>query len=129
MAERMPETVAFWRGQLPHWEVVDGRYFVTIHLRGAIPLQGQRRIRQLAAELPKECPGTDEKVIALQRRIFGEMEAWLDSTPHCRDLENAAVAEMCVEAITNRIQRTWNVLEYVVMPVIPTFSLNFQNLA
>jgi hypothetical protein len=34
---RKPETIDFWVGRLPHWEVVDGRYFVTIHLAGAIP--------------------------------------------------------------------------------------------
>ena len=46
---RRPETIDFWGGDLPHWEVVDGRYFVTIHLRGAIPQAGFRRIRELAA--------------------------------------------------------------------------------
>jgi len=29
---RKPKTIAFWNGRLPHWEVEDGRYFVTIHL-------------------------------------------------------------------------------------------------
>src|SRR5437588_608980 len=29
---RNPETISFWHGRLPHWEVVGGRYFVTIHL-------------------------------------------------------------------------------------------------
>ena len=33
---RKPETISFWRKQLPHWEVVDGLYFVTIHVCGAI---------------------------------------------------------------------------------------------
>ena len=41
---RKPETVAFWRDRLPHWEVADGRYFVTLHLAGAIPAEGQERI-------------------------------------------------------------------------------------
>src|SRR5262249_13528856 len=50
---RKPETVAFWRGRLPHWKVVDGRYFVTIHVAGAIPKQGQERIHALAAEADK----------------------------------------------------------------------------
>ncbi len=41
---RNPETIDFWVGRLPHWEVVDGRYFVTIHLSGAIPEAGHHRI-------------------------------------------------------------------------------------
>src|SRR5260370_1148966 len=33
---RNPDTIGFWHGQLPRWEVADGRYFVTLHLAGAI---------------------------------------------------------------------------------------------
>ena len=116
MPERTPETVAFWRGRVPHWEIVDGRYFVTIHLQSAIPPQGQKRIREMAAELLVHTSAKDPKLLTLQRRIFAEMENWLDKIPYSRLLENATVAEMCIEAITNRMQRTWNVLEYVVMP-------------
>ena len=44
---RNPETISFWCGRLPHWEVEDGRYFVTLHLAGAIPAQGWDRIREI----------------------------------------------------------------------------------
>ena len=36
----MPEsvrTISFWRGVLPHWEVVDARYFVTLRLANSLP--------------------------------------------------------------------------------------------
>ena len=36
----MPEsvrTISFWRGVLPHWEIVDGRYFVTLRLANSLP--------------------------------------------------------------------------------------------
>jgi REP element-mobilizing transposase RayT len=116
MTDRKPDTISFWRGVLPHWEVVDGRYFITIHLRGAIPLEGQNRIREMSAGLSNFAQATNPKVLALQRQIFQEMECWLDRTPYCSDLKIPAIADMCVEAIVNRGQRSWKPLEWVIMP-------------
>ncbi len=48
---RKPQTTAFWLGRLPHWEVEDGKYFITIHLAGAIPTAGSNRLRGLAQQL------------------------------------------------------------------------------
>ena len=42
-----PETMRFYRMRLPHWEVEDGRYFVTIRLKGAIPQEGLDQINHL----------------------------------------------------------------------------------
>ena len=47
---RRPKTTGFWVGRLPHWEVEDGRYFITVHLAGAIPAEGCRRLRILAEQ-------------------------------------------------------------------------------
>jgi putative transposase len=113
---RKPETVAFWRGRLPHWEVVDGRYFITMHLKGAIPLHGQERINEMAMELSNHCQNADEKALRIQRRIFAEMEAWLDRTPYRNHLQNPGIAEMVMEAIASRAGKVWKVLEYVIMP-------------
>ncbi len=113
---RKPETIAFWRGRLPHWEVVDGRYFVTMHLHGAIPKQGQNRIHAIAAELEKLPPDAQDRRLQFQRRIFAEMEAWLDRAEFADQLRNPDVAAMVVEAIRFREERDWHVFEYVVMP-------------
>ena len=113
---RKPETIAFWHGRLPHWEVVEGRYFVTIHLAGAIPETGHDRIHALAAELERIPRCEAEKRLRVQRRVFAEMEAWLDRAEYVNHLQNSAVAEMVMEAIAFRQGRTWNMLEYVVMP-------------
>ena len=75
---RKPRTTAFWVGRLPHWEVEDGRYFVTIHLAGAIPAQGRLRLMRLS----KQARAIEDKPppawLSLQRAIFREMERWLD---------------------------------------------------
>jgi REP element-mobilizing transposase RayT len=113
---RKPETVAFWRGRLPHWEVVDGRYFVTIHVAGAIPKQGQERIHAIAAELDKLKGHQDPRRLRIQRRIFAEMEAWLDRATWVDYLKRPEIAEMVVEAIAHRHQCDWQMYEFVVMP-------------
>ncbi len=110
----MPETIAFWRGRLPHWEVEDGRYFVTIHLAGEIPREASDRIHAMVAGLEKSDPDARLKV---QRLVFKEMEAWLDRTGTSRHLHDSRVAQMVTDAIAFRgQQRTWHVFEYVIMP-------------
>ena len=111
-----PDTIAFWRGRLPHWEVADGRYFVTIHLQGAIPSQGQERIRALAAEHERVNSRDAEAWLKIQRRIYGEMEEWLDRTDYVNHLQRDDIAKMMMEAIMFRHGKAWNVLEYVIMP-------------
>ncbi len=113
---RKPETITFWQGRLPHWEVAAGRYFVTIHLAGAIPQQGQDRIRALAAEHDKLAEYAKDARLELQRRIYAEMESWLDRADCVSHLRRPDVAPMILESIAFRHGRTWNMLEYVVMP-------------
>jgi REP element-mobilizing transposase RayT len=113
---RKPETIAFWRERLPHWEVVEGRYFVTIHLVGAIPQEGEDRIHALAREYDKLAETDTEGRLRLQRRIYGEMESWLDRTDYASHLQRPDVAQMIIESIAFRQARTWNMLEFVVMP-------------
>jgi type I restriction enzyme R subunit/putative DNA methylase len=114
---RKPQTIAFWQGRLPHWEVEGGRYFVTIHLAGAIPREGCRRILDIHQQVEKlASPGQDEW-LRLQRRIFREMEAWLDRAAYVPHFQDARLAEMVLEALEHRQQRgDWNLFEYVVMP-------------
>jgi REP element-mobilizing transposase RayT len=114
---RKPATVAFWRGRLPHWEVEDGRYFVTLHLAGAIPEQGWNRIHAISAELEKIPKGNEQGFLNIQRRIFREMEAWLDRTERVSHLRDPQIAKMVLEAITHRKERrVWTMFEFVIMP-------------
>ncbi len=114
--KRKPETVAFWRGRLPHWEVAEGRYFVTIHLAGAIPQPGQERIHALAAEADQLSEHDAEGRLNVQRRVFREMESWLDRVEYVSTLRRPDVASMLMEAIAFREERAWHMFEYVVMP-------------
>lgn len=114
---RKPETIAFWIGRLPHWEVEGGRYFITIHLAGAIPAAGRREIRAIAAELGGAAQRDSPKWLAVHRRIFAEMERWLDRSKVVDHLGREEVAKMVIEAVEYRHHRgDWNVFECVVMP-------------
>jgi REP element-mobilizing transposase RayT len=114
---RKPKTIGFWCGRLPHWEVEDGRYFVTIHLAGAIPAQGRAKLRQLISQLPKTHLLDDPKQLRVQRKIFAELDQWLDRSAWNAHLQNKEIAEMVIEAIDRRTQQgIWNMFEYVVMP-------------
>jgi REP element-mobilizing transposase RayT len=113
---RKPETTSFWRGHLPHWEVADGRYFITIHLRGAIPDQGHQRIRAISSDLQKLSRHDDDGRLKVQRRIFAEMEAWLDRAAYVDHLRDSRVAASVREAVEFREGRDWHIFEYVIMP-------------
>ena len=114
---RKPETIAFWAGRLPHWEVEGGRYFITIHLTGAIPAAGRDRLRATAEQLCRSTQRDAPDWLRLQRMIFAEMERWLDRAEKTAHLAQPAVAEMLIEAIEHRqANGDWDVFEYVVMP-------------
>ena len=114
---RKPETISFWMGRLPHWEVVDGRYFITIHLAGAIPPAGRNQIRTISRQVRSVIDKGSPNWLKLQRRIFAAMERWLDRAEYNTWLRSECIAETLIEAIIHR-QRTglWNVFEFVLMP-------------
>jgi REP element-mobilizing transposase RayT len=113
MAER-PETIAFYEGRLPHWEVTSGCYFVTISLTGSIPKPAAEKIHGMSLSLRK-IEGDERS--ELERRVFREMENWLDRNPNVRHLSQPDVALMVMEAIRHREEEgLWNVSEYVIMP-------------
>lgn len=109
-----PRTLEFWRSRLPHWEVADGSYFVTIHLAGAIPKAAARRIheiRQKRSNFPMNCCSV------LQSTIFHEMERWLDRASQADYLVDPQIAKLTMEAIEHRTAiGVWSAIEYVVMP-------------
>ena len=114
---RKPRTIAFWTGRLPHWEVEDGRYFITIHLAGAIPAAGSDKLRAIAERLRSVDDRNSPDWLRHQRIVFREIETWLDRAERVVHLQNPDVAAMVVEAIDHRQQiGDWQVFEYNVMP-------------
>ena len=115
--KRRPATISFWTGRLPHWEVEGGRYFITLHLAGAIPAAGRTKLRRLAEQLRQFKTAQAPEWLRLQRAIFGEMERWLDDARWNPHLQRRDVAEMVADAIEHRRERgDWQMHDYVVMP-------------
>ena len=111
---REPKTIAFWRGRLPHWEVVDGVYFVTVHVAGAIPPEAVKKIRDKSWQLG-QLP--EEQQDALRREIFADMEEWLDRVEANAYFRDERIARLVEGAIEHRHERgDWQMIEYVIMP-------------
>ena len=107
-----PKTLYFYRNHLPHWEVENGTYFVTLRLHKTLPRDIEQRLRLLRHEY-----ASDQQGPILQQKIFTDMEHWLDNLSDRRHLAEPAVAQTVVDSIRHRQQaNTWDMHEFVVMP-------------
>jgi REP element-mobilizing transposase RayT len=110
-----PQTVSYTRGRLPHWQIVNGRYFVTIRLKGAIPGQGMERIAQLRRTV--ENAVEMKEIMTARRRTFLEMEEWLEAASRVDYLTRTDVADIVVDAIKHRqASGEWTMICYTLMP-------------
>ena len=107
---REAHTINFWRGALPHWEVVDGNYFVTVHLANSLP-------RVVAESLRMELNAGAGDPLARSRAYFRKLEKWLDVNHGDAHLGQPDVAAWIADTILH-YQRLgyWHVLAYAVMP-------------
>lgn len=111
---RNVKTVNFYRKRLPHWEVEQGCYFVTLREYGSLPKDKELAIWSMSQEL-KRSP--DDAKRRLERRLFASLEKWLHELPGNAQLAEPAVARMIMSAIRHMAdQGFWSVFEYVVMP-------------
>lgn len=105
------QTIAFWRGVLPHWEVEDGRYFVTLHLAGCL-------LRRVAADLTRllrDIGPRDYRQNA--RRYFREIEKRLDANHGEARLRTPEVAAYLAETMLHYENLGyWHIASYVIMP-------------
>ena len=114
--KRKPKTINFWIGRLPHWEVEDGRYFITLRLAGALPQVAREEIKSKSLALANIATPTSPDWLIKQRSLFAEMERSLDNAKVNLWLTKSVIATMIVEAIETREQRGhWKMFEYVIM--------------
>ncbi|PSQ97886.1 MAG: hypothetical protein BRD55_00320 [Bacteroidetes bacterium SW_9_63_38] len=107
---RDPQTIAFHRGNiLPHWEVSEGRYLVTIRQAGSLPDPVVEQLQNRARR--------QEAGVETTRSVFGDIEQILDRCGGEGELTQPEIADMLVEAIAFRESRDeWKMMEYVIMP-------------
>jgi len=110
----------FRRRGLPHWDVVDGVYFVTTCLAGSVPAQGLLRIDEYRAELERRVPPNgltlDEWNYHKQKLIFARFDDIIDLESAVRHLARADVATVVEQSLRHFANERYDLLAYVVMP-------------
>lgn len=112
----MQKIVRIWRKQLPHWEVENGTYFITVRCAGSLPTSVQNRLLETAkAVLRMEAKST--QLLHLQRQYFLILDTYLD---RCLGFSPFASDKVCKEAVTillNAIaSRDWQSGPLILMP-------------
>ena len=108
---RQPDTISFWRGVLPHWEVVDGRYFVTVRLADSLPRHVAEELRAVLED------ATEKNYLKKSRAYFRQMERWLDRNTGdtwLRQADVAAVVQSTIEKYV--VLGHWHMIAAVTMP-------------
>jgi REP element-mobilizing transposase RayT len=111
------QTIGFRRRHLPHWTVADRSYFVTIRLKGSLPLAVVEELKRERATFLTSNPDDEARNdFALGR--FARVEAILDAAG-CGDrfLETFAIAQLVIDAfVWLESNRGWAVNALTVMP-------------
>ena len=112
----MPETRAFWRFRLPHWEVADCPHFVTIRCAGSLPADALARVREMHESLQLIAPSSPQ-FAALQRKYFLLCEHYLDAGHGPCPFRETAVSELAMASLADLSPRKgWRVLHVTLMP-------------
>lgn len=72
------ETTRFRRRKLPHWEIKNGRYFVTVRLADSLTDPVVARLHEIHRDLSAIEPASAQ-FAALPRQYFATMEKYLDA--------------------------------------------------
>jgi putative transposase len=110
-----PKTILFWREKLPHWEVIDGRYFVTLRLHGSLPAHIVEELQAMTTGLSEHSSGGDYSLVT--RKIFACMEDWLHQPTNINWLQKPEIAQMVADSVSFFHEHGfWSIIEYVIMP-------------
>jgi len=109
-----PQTLSFYRRNLPHWHVVGRPYFVTFRLKGSIPKQVLLQIRKERKQLLQI---NDTQKIIYARKRFAMIEKILDSSSENNHLNNSKTANIIIRAFEwAETKHSWKFYSYVIMP-------------
>ena len=107
-----PQTINFWRGALPHWEVVDGRYFVTLRQSGSLPQSAEEDLQSLLKDV------SDEDYLHKSRKYFQRLEQFLDSSCSSDGVLVDPVISRHIETALLAYDEIgyWKLLAFTIMP-------------
>jgi len=111
---RPGQTVSWYRKRLPHWEVSDAPYFVTLNLIGSLPRHVVQMIQRINQTLRRSHLHSSDYQF---RHVFALMEKWLHANQGHRWLEAPEVAQIVADSIEYFVrEEIWNMHSYVIMP-------------
>ena len=112
---RWLHTTRFTRRKLPHWEVLDGRYFVTVRCADSLPRHAVDRLREIHESLRATAPSSDQ-LASLQREYFSFMEKHHDAGHGSCVLTRNAAAQIVAAELTALLEWEIDVPHYSIMP-------------
>ena len=108
-------TTRFTRRKLPHGEVLDGRYFVTVRCADSLPRHAVDRLREIHDSLLTITPNSDQ-FAALQREYFLSMEKHLDALHGSCVLARNTAAQIVATELAALREWGIDVPHYSIMP-------------
>lgn len=111
----MARTTRFTYRHLPHWEVEQGRYFITVRCADSLPRETVLRLTELA-EAQRLIEPRSAQFAAHQRIIFRTLEKYLDCGLGSCPLKNTAVARIVLEELLALLDWQVSVPHFTIMP-------------
>ncbi len=109
-------TKNYWRSRLPHWEVENGLYFITLRVADSMPRDVQNRLEEERKTL-ESIEASSEEYEQYQRVVFKTCEKYLDSGYGNCPFEDEAIAKcMELDILGSCEKDKWNVDRYCIMP-------------
>jgi REP element-mobilizing transposase RayT len=109
------QTTRFSRGRLPHWEVAQGRYFVTVRCHDSLPREVVARLKEIQDSL-RCVESRSPEFGRLQRQYFVTMEKFLDAGSGSAPLRRKGAAAALVAAFAALADESVSVPHFTVMP-------------
>jgi putative transposase len=111
----MAQTTRFTYRHLPHWEVKQGRYFVTVRCADSLPREAVLRLIELA-ETQRTIEACSDAFAAHQRQIFHTLESYLDSSRGSCPLRDPKAARILRDELVGIHDWQITVPHFTIMP-------------
>jgi REP element-mobilizing transposase RayT len=108
-------TTRFERGKLPHWEVENGQYFVTVRLADSIPDDAVKRLQEIHRAL-SAVTAQSAAFVDLKRQYFLSLEKYLDAGAGECLLRHPLHASLIVDELMSLVDWFIEVPHYTIMP-------------
>jgi REP element-mobilizing transposase RayT len=112
---RFVHTKRFHRGKLPHWEVENGRYFVTVRLGDSLSRDVVARLLEIHRSL-EQIEASSPQFAGVQRQYFRTMEKHLDAGIGACLLRNAAAASKVKDELDALDEWSVTIPHFTIMP-------------